>query len=113
MHEKELLDLRVYNVTIVPKHSEELGSSWLVTFSGFGETEDFVTPTWQSSGQADTLDEAFSKALLYAPTQRQACTARGRSALLPEYGVKKPARRTKSSGPKLSLDQLTDLLGDL
>lgn len=105
--------LRVYEITVRPKFSDLLPFTWQVTLSGFGETTGSTTPTWQSSGQDETFAAALEKAIAFAPAQRQVCNERGKYALIPDYdpeGLKPKRSRTKSSGPKLSLDDLTALL---
>lgn len=89
----------------------------MVSISGYGETQGNATPTWQASSSGDSLEEAFARALAYAPGQLAETNARasGRMAdLLPEFdpdGTRFPKRKrqAKVSGPKLSLADLTSM----
>lgn len=87
-----------------------------VGLSGFGEAHGSCVPTWQAGASADTIEEALTRALTYAPAQRDLANARSRGTLhelLPEYdpdGTRFAKRKPKASGPKLSLNELTALL---
>jgi hypothetical protein len=124
-----LQDLRVYTITVsghkAPRHVEgedpwagkEL--TMAVTLHGYGDNAGNCAPTWQSSGHGENLAEAFDKALLFAPAQREKANAVSRNALhevLPEYdpdGTRFRKTRTprtkRAAGPKVSLDDLMKL----
>lgn len=127
---EKLLALDVYAIAVSGRMdpAKDQDEPWLgrelfltVSLSGFGETSGNATVTWQSSGSGETLDEAFSRALLYAPAQLESANARAAGRLgeiLPEYDpdgtrTRKTRRAPKLSGPKISAEQLSVLLGDL
>lgn len=123
----QLQDLRVYSITIAGhsslRHIEGM-DPWAgkelvmaVTFHGYGDNSANLAPTWQSTGYGESIATAFEYALTFAPAQRDKANAASRNALhtvLPEYDPDgsrfKRQRQPKSKGPKLSLDQLMNLL---
>lgn len=133
-HNEQLLALDAYAITarmgsgqLGPIHNPE-GHEWTgleltvtVTISGYGDTLANATPTWQASATDTTLEAAFNRALQYAPAQLAECNARAAGRLhevLPDFdpdGTRKgkTRRAPRPSGPKISAEQLADLLGDL
>lgn len=123
---EQLTALRVYTLSCSGKvHGGSNINPWggqellvTVTLSGYGTTHDKATPTWQASATDSDIESAFARALTFAPAQREACDARAAGRLgdiLPEYdpdGTRfKKQRRTRTNGPKLSMEDLNKLLG--
>jgi hypothetical protein len=112
----EALDAYAISITsrLDPAKGEDNPPPWenrevslTVTISGFGESQANATPTWAASATDTTIEAAFARALVYAPSQLEECNARAANRLdtiLPEYDPENKRPKPKRSSSLNHLD---------